>query len=489
LLIDARSLESGTVREADVCIVGAGAAGITLARELAGGKLRVALLESGGIEDDPETQELYRGRVHGRAYFTLDAARTRRFGGSTWCWHGLCRPLEPADFEVREWVPDSGWPFGAVELRPFYERAQDVIGLDAFDYGPERWSGEGLAPISLGSDFESRVFQVSPLRFGIAYRDDVIQAPNIDTYLFANLTGFSVDTGANRVEAARVATLTGRRFSVRARLFVLATGGIENARLLLASNDVQAAGLGNGRDLVGRYFMEHPHLVAGALLRSSEQVSIDFYRAREAGQIQVAGLLVPSAALQRREKLLAFGSFLSPSAELPPFESALSRLVTGMDRPGEEPASRAFFFMNECEQAPNAASRVRLDEDRDALGVPRVKLEWRLSNLDRESLRRGHELLAHALGRAGLGRFQVMLDAEDLSWPAGMTGGRHHMGTTRMHASPQHGVVDPDARVHGVANLYVAGSSVFPTSGASNPTLTIVALSLRLAERIREVLA
>jgi choline dehydrogenase-like flavoprotein len=276
---------------------------------------------------------------------------------------------------------------------------------------------------------------------------------------------------------------------VRAQLFVLATGGIENARLLLASNDVQAAGLGNGRDLVGRYFMEHPHLVAGALLRSSEQVSIDFYRAREAGQIQVAGLLVPSAALQRREKLLAFGSFLSPSAELPPFESALSRLVTGMDRPGEEPASRAFFFMNECEQAPNAASRVRLDEDRDALGVPRVKLEWRLSNLDRESLRRGHELLAHALGRAGLGRFQVMLDAEDLSWPAGMTGGRHHMGTTRMHASPQHGVVDPDARVHGVANLYVAGSSVFPTSGASNPTLTIVALSLRLAERIREVLA
>lgn len=487
MLIDARSLESGTVREADVCVVGAGAAGITLARELAGGPLRVALLESGGLETDAESQQLYRGRVHGRPYFTLDSARTRRFGGSTWCWHGLCRPLEPSDFEVREWVPESGWPFGLDELRPFYRRAQEVIGLDEFDYQPERWSGEGLEPFSFDGSFESRVFQVSPRRFGVSFRDEVIGAPNVDTYLFANLTSFAASADAGRIRAARVATLSGRRFEVRARVFVLATGGIENARLLLASNDVQAKGLGNGRDLVGRYFMEHPHLVAGGLLRSSQQVSLDFYRARDAGRIQVAGLLIPSAALQRRERLLAFGSFLSPSADLPEFESALASLVAEMDRSGELPARQAVFFMNECEQAPNPASRVRLDDEADALGVPRARLEWRLSNLDRESLRRGHELLAAELGRTGLGRLQVMLDESDLAWPADMVGGRHHMGTTRMHETPERGVVDPHARVHGVDNLYVAGSSVFPTSGASNPTLTIVALALRLAERIREV--
>ena len=168
MLIDARSLESGSVREADVCVVGAGAAGITVARELAGGPLRVALLESGGFEEDGASQELYRGRVHGRSYFTLDATRTRRFGGSTWCWHGLCRPLEAADFAARDWVPESGWPFGLDELRPFYRRAQEVIGLDAYDYGAERWAGEGLVPFDLGDAFESRVLQVSPRRFGVA---------------------------------------------------------------------------------------------------------------------------------------------------------------------------------------------------------------------------------------------------------------------------------------------------------------------------------
>lgn len=488
MLIDARSIESGSVREADVCIVGAGAAGITLARELADGPLRVALLESGGLEADAETQELARGRVYGRPYFTLDAARTRRFGGSTWCWHGLCRPLEASDFAQRDWVPESGWPFGIEELLPYYERAQQVIGLEAFDYGHERWSDDDRVPFDLGDEFESRVFQVSPRRFGVAYRDEVTRATNVDTYLFANLTSFAARRKGGRVDAARVATLTGRRFELRARLFVLAAGGIENARLLLVSNDVQAQGLGNGHDLVGRYFMEHPHVVAGGLLRASQQLPVDFYRARDSDRIQVAGLLMPSPALQQREGLLSFGAFLAPSADLPEFEGALASVVAGMDRPGEPPTRQAFFFMNACEQAPNPASRVRLDDQVDALGVPRVRLEWRLSSLDRESLRRGHELLARALGRAGIGRFQVMLEADESAWPPGMAGGRHHMGTTRMHERPERGVVDPDSRVHGLENLYVAGSSVFPTSGSSNPTLTIVALGLRLAARIREVL-
>lgn len=487
MLIDSRAIESGSVREADLCIVGAGAAGITLARELAGGPLKVVLLESGGFDDDPDSQALYRGRVYGRSYFTLDSARTRRFGGSTWCWHGLCRPFEASDFEERPWVPESGWPFGLDELRPFYERAQEVIGLDAFDYGPERWSGAGLVPFALGDDFESRVLQVSPRRFGATYREELVKASNVDVCLFANLTGFAVDENARRVEAARVATLGGRRFEVRARRYVLATGGIENARLLLVSNDVQSGGLGNGNDLVGRYFMDHPHLLAGGLLRASQEVPLDFYRVREVGRIQVAGVLLPSPALQRREQLLSFDAYLSASADFPEFEDALAGLVAEMDRKSEPPARQAVFFMNECEQAPNRASRVVLDDERDALGVPRVRLEWRLSALDHTSLSRGHRLLARELGRRGLGRFQMMLDEEVPGWPAEMVGGRHHMGTTRMHADPRRGVVDADCRVHGVENLWVAGSSVFPTSGSANPTLTVVALALRLADGLGEV--
>jgi len=159
----------------------------------------------------------------------------------------------------------------------------------------------------------------------------------------------------------------------------------------------------------------------------------------------------------------------------------------GVVTSGEQP--QALFFMNELEQAPNPASRVKLAPEKDALGMPRAQLEWRLSGIDKQSARRTQELLARALGGAGLGRLQILLNEDDHSWPAELGGGRHHMGTTRMHEDPKQGVVDADSRVHGLDNLYLAGSSVFPTAGAANPTLTLVALALRLADHLVERLA
>jgi choline dehydrogenase-like flavoprotein len=237
---------------------------------------------------------------------------------------------------------------------------------------------------------------------------------------------------------------------------------------------------------VGRFFMEHPHVLAGALLPSSAALSLDFYRARPAGRAQVAGYLTGSDTLRREERILAFSAFLAQDdVPLPDFERALAPLVREIDGREAEPARRAVFFMNELEQAPNPSSRVRLSDERDALGVPRVQLEWRLSGIDKLSIRRSHLILGRELGRAGLGRFQIMLSDDDHHWPPELGGGRHHMGTTRMHRDPRQGVVDPDGRVHGLANLYVAGSSVFPTSGAANPTLTVVALALRLADHLK----
>ncbi len=476
--------------ETDVCVIGAGAAGLTLARELAGAPFRVALLESGGFDPDPPTQALYRGRVHGRRYFTLDACRSRQFGGSTNCWQGLCRPLDPIDFEARDWVPHSGWPFQAAALAPFYVRAQQVLRLEDFAYDAGRWATPEHAPLPFASGaIESRVFQVAPTRMGELYRDEITGARNVDTWLFANAVEIETDAEARSVRSVRVATLDGNSFPVRARLFVLATGGIENARLLLASNRVQQAGLGNGNDLVGRFFMEHPHVVAGAFLRSGSAVSLSFYRAREAGRVKLAGYLAGSDALQREERLLAFSAFLAQEAALPDFERALGRVVYEGDVAGGEPVSRAVFFMNEIEQAPNPNSRVRLGEERDALGMPRVRLEWRLSSIDKQSIRRSHLILGRELGRAGLGRLQLMLSEDEYEWPPELGGGRHHMGTTRMHEDPKQGVVDAEGRVHGLANLFVAGSSVFPTGGAANPTLTLVALALRLADRLKEEMA
>lgn len=490
MLFDARSIPRDITLETEVCIVGAGAAGISLALALAGAAFRVCLLESGGFEPDEETQKLARGRVYGRSYFRLDEARSRGFGGSTRCWDGICRPLDPLDFEARDWVPHSGWPLDAAQLRPYYERAQELCGLEDFDYSAARWARPDMPALALGaSGLETRVFQIAPRRFGEAYRQAVTRAPNLDTYLFANAVDLEADRDGGSVRRLRVACLGGNGFSVRARHFVLATGGIENARLLLASRGVREQGLGNQHDLVGRFFMEHPHLLAGVLLPSGTELPLGLYWPRPQGRVRVVGYWTASAAVQRRERMLSFSTFLSQELDLPHFEQDLGRAVHEMDRPGGAAPGRALLLANASEQAPNPASRVRLSDERDALGLPRVQLEWRLSPLDQRSLRRGHELLGQAVGRAALGRFQLTLSEDDLRWPPELQGGRHHMGTTRMHTDPRQGVVDADCRVHGLANLYVAGSSVFPTSGSASPTLSLVALALRLADRLREELS
>jgi choline dehydrogenase-like flavoprotein len=336
---------------------------------------------------------------------------------------------------------------------------------------------------------ETRNLQVAPVRFGEVHRAAIASAANVDAFLHANALELVASASGASVESLRVATLSGGRFEVRARVFVLAAGGIENARLLLASNRVHARGIGNARDLVGRFFMDHPHLASAVFLPVRSDLELELYHPHRRGRVSNTAVLVPSEAVQRRERLL--GSWLGVASEgtLPGFERSLARMVHALERAPGEPASRAIFLLAVGEQAPNPQSRVRLTDERDALGLPRVQLEWRLSAIDKRSLLRAHRLVARELARAGLGRLQILLEEDEAAWPEDLAGGRHHMGTTRMHPDPAEGVVDASCRVHGVANLYVAGSSVFPTSGAASPTLTLVALAIRLADRIQEAFA
>jgi choline dehydrogenase-like flavoprotein len=488
LLADARRLPAGRDLEADVCIVGAGAAGIALALELAGSPLRVVLLESGGFERDEATQELGRGRIYGRSHPPLDEVRARWFGGTTNAWHGRLRPLDPIDFEAREWIPHSGWPIGARDLEPFVARAARTCGVEA----PVPAAPGPAAPPPLPLDpqaFVSRELWIEPVSFGERHRAAVTGAGNVDTLLHANAVELVANEAGSALVGVRVATLAGGGFAVRARAVVVAAGGIETPRLLLASNRVQTAGLGNGADLVGRYFMEHPQLAAGALLPASASLPLGLYRPRPNAGAESVALLTPAAALLRRERIQSFAALLAGEAALPELERALATSVRALEAAPGAPSPRALFLLNSCEQAPNPASRVRLGEERDALGLPRVQLEWRLSPSDLHSLRRGHELLARELGRAGAGRLQLMLGPGDMDWPADLGGGGHHMGTTRMHEDPRQGVVDASCRVHGVANLWVAGSAVFATSGSADPTLAIVALAIRLADHLKQELA
>ncbi len=490
MLHDAREVPSGTVIEREVCVIGAGAAGIALGLELAGAPFRVAILESGGFDPEPETQDLYRGRIYGRAYHPLHEARTRQFGGSTNCWVGMCRPLEAIDFAAREWVPHSGWPFGLETLRPFYERAQRICLLEDFVYDGSSWATAARPVLPLhGELFETRNFQVAPNRFGKVHRSAITSAANLDTFLHANAVELVTNEAGTKIESVRVATLAGGALELRARLYVLATGGIENARILLASNRRHPSGVGNAHDLVGRFFMEHPHLTAAAFLPARSELPLELYHPHERGRVFNWAVMMPTESVQRREQTLDFWAVLASEGALPGFERSLAQSVHRLDGADGEASSRAVFLLAAGEQVPNPQSRVRLVEERDALGMPRVQLDWRLSAQDKRSMLRSHQLLARALGAAGLGRLQVLIPEDDAEWPDDLTGGRHHMGTTRMHEDPRQGVVDASCRVHGVSNLFVAGSSVFPTSGAANPTLTIVALAVRLADALKRVLA
>ena len=294
MFIDANTLDSGAVIQADICIIGAGAAGISLAREFIGSSLRVCILESGGFEYDDDTQTLFEGENIGFPYYDLKSLRLRFFGGTTNHWAGACRPLDAIDFEKRDWVPHSGWPFSKTELDPYYEKAHVLCELGPYDYDPGTWESDESPRLPINDErVNTAMFQISPpTRFGSVYRAELKNAQNITTYLNANVIDIETSQQGDRVQ--RVAVTTHDQsvsFTVNAKQIVLATGAIENARVLLACNKQVAAGLGNQHDLVGRYFMEHLSLPGAIYLPSSDTTSMGLYKSRSVMMCVPKGIL------------------------------------------------------------------------------------------------------------------------------------------------------------------------------------------------------
>jgi choline dehydrogenase-like flavoprotein len=522
---DARSIPRDATLETDVCVVGAGAAGITLARELIGSPLRVTVLESGGLHYEPETQALYEGPSIGLPYPDLSVPRLRFFGGTTNHWGGICRPFEEADFAAREATPFTGWPIAKSDVDPFYERAASVVRLPTRDWSLDRWApGDEPAPLRLRSEhIVSRVAQeVEPeLRsFGEGYQEELRLAPNVTVLLHANATGVTTDESGRTAESADVATLEGNRFSVVARNFVLAPGAVENARVLLTSNAQQPRGLGNQHGLVGRFFLEHPRFLGGVIVPSTPHPNLGFYESHRVDGLRMQGYLASSKEFQFAEGLLdlqmrlelGYGDAPEDASD---FARRLMTLAGDLDswqeiaipgapipipyldviRDALRSPEDAYIYLRgriesigvttRIEQAPNPDSRVVLVRERDELGIQRVALDWRLSDVDRRNVRRTLELLGAEIGAAGVGRLQILHGEDDTGWPEDLDGGQHHMGTTRMSDDPKEGVVDSDCCVHGMSNLFVAGSSVFPTPGGATPTLLLVALALRLADHLK----
>lgn len=513
MIEDAAGVAPGTRVHCDVCIVGAGAAGITLASALDGAGLGVLVLESGGRSLEPETQALHRGELRGAPQFPLDRSRLRLLGGTTNHWQGMCRPLDPEDFALRPWVPDSGWPIARADLDPYYARAHEVCDLGPFDYRPAAWEGFGEAGPRLEAepDFVPKLVQHSPpTKFARKYDGLLARASGPRVLLHANaheIVSGAGPRGERRVERVVVRTLGGGGLEVRPRALVLAAGAIENARILLASAESDPALLGSGADRVGRFFMDHPGAVPfGVLVYRDASYRWLAERRRVHDVMLVAGLGLTAAA-QRRERVLANAAyFLTPASleEVRDFEwSNIVQVVSGTLGESDlemvrfletlstsEPGALASIAWIRSEQAPSPDSRVRLGDALDALGQRRVVVDWRLGELEQRTFERTADLLARALTRSGVGRVKLLpwLQGGGDEWWRRVTPGWHHLGTTRMASEPARGVVDRDCRVFGVDNLYLAGSSVFPTSSYVNPTLTLVALALRLAEHLRGAL-
>lgn len=525
--IDARGLENNTLIEGDLCIIGAGAAGISIARELLGTPYKVILLESGGFEYDEQTQSLYDGKNIGLPYFSLKEARLRFFGGTTNHWGGMCAPLDPIDFEKRDWIPYSGWPISLEDLNPYYARAQKVCELGPYRYDMEFWGQQepNLSPLPFDtSKISYKIFQYSPpTRFAKVYGETLLKANNIVLWTYANVTAIETSTNAAMVTGVRIKCLNGKEHQVQARYYVLACGGIENARLLLISNQTETQGLGNRHDLVGRFFMEHVHIASARLLVPSSLLWEQYVLHPES---EPKVHLTLNEQVQRERKLLncTFDLCATDCREVALFNESQqlneanerfkeeirlylealhmcdnNALLVGkpeclksLDNRTEIATSELILF-SMLEQAPNPTSRVMLDREKDILGLCKIKLDWRLTDLLRQTTEEANQLMAYELGRSGLGRLQLLkwLIQEDRSWPQFpqiLRGGWHHMGTTRMSTNPKTGVVNPNCQVYGVSNLYVAGSSVYPTAGTANPTLTLVALAIRLADHLKTLL-
>ena len=544
---DANQVEPNSVLDCDLCIVGAGAAGIAIALQYLRADKRVLLLESGGLLPEAATQALYEAGIADPALHSPgDKYRERRFGGSTTIWGGRCMPFDPLDFERRPWLTDLAWPIGYSDLLRFYPAANALCEAGDFIYDAQVAVPGGMRPMIAGfkpSHFSPDAIErfSCPTDFAARYGHRLAASRNVRVLLHANVTDLLSDGDGSRIDRLRVRTLDGVSFSVTAAQTILATGGLEVPRLLLASHATHATGIGNAYDQVGRTYMCHIagtlgdlHLdVPGQAIQHGYEVADDgvYCRRRLAmkpavqRELAVANSVVrlhfpsitdpahgcaPLSALYLAKPFISYeygkrlaedqppslGRWLRHAANIAtdPLGIAAFTLHWLRDRtlaarkfPSVivRPRNNRFSLDYHAEQVPNPASRVTLSADTDALGLRKLCIDWRHSDLDVRTAQETLRVLRDDFAAWGHGTLDFEPDQlRDGILRYGAYGG-HHIGTARMGASPVTSVVDADCRVHGIKNLYIASSAVFPTSSQANPTLTIVAMALRLADHLQ----
>jgi choline dehydrogenase-like flavoprotein len=507
----------------DICIVGSGAAGITLAVELDRSGLDVLILAGGSRQYDDASQALYKSDVVGLNHNGIHNGRARIHGGTTTLWGGQALPLNAIDFEQRDWVPHSGWPFNLARLEPYYRRAERIMNLPAMTYDAAAWPPTMVGPPAFDSKLITpRISQFAKVpNFAVRYRRELAESLNVHVLLNLHATALETNPEGTRLDRIRCRSLQGRQATIEPRYAVVCCGAIETARLLLASNKVNPQGFGNSHDLVGRYFQDHLQTLGPTLEpRDRRRIHALFdsftYRRR-----CYAPRFCSSEWLQREHRILniSFGVCHRTPADSAAESAKLlvralrrrelrSKVPWALKNVLRRPHEAAFAAIQhtlygkpvvshrgpmsigiQAEQQPNPLSRVYLSTERDRLDMCRAVLDWRVTELDRHSMRTIIKIATDEIHRLDLGRIDPSTFelSDDLSrmdekiWDCA-----HHIGTARMHDDSRRGVVDRDCRLHDVKNVFIGSSAVFPTGGSSNPTLTIIALCVRIADLLKK---
>ncbi len=546
----AHELVCDTLVQANICIVGGGPAGITLALQLAKTGKSVLLLESGRETESDSAQALNAGEVVNQALHSPpDRYRQRILGGGTSIWGGRCVPFDPIDFDARPWVAHSGWPISYGDIEAYYPQANVLCEAGDYEYDARLAVPGGMRPMLRG--FTPSHFNLNgierfscPTNFGQRYHEALRAAVNVRVLLGATVTRLVTSADGSRISGLQVRTDRHTGFSVAADQVVLAAGGMETPRLLLTSDDVHVAGIGNANDLVGRFYMCHIAGTIGSLQVHGPATNVwhgydmandgTYCRRRIALQRDVQAALGlgnvvfrlhhpriadprhrtgPLSAIFLAQNFISYEYAKRLLSDVPPgpitwlrhglnavtdpfstvrFLSHWLRKRTLADRKFPSviirPRTNLFSLDFHAEQAPNRNSRIGLATERDRFGNRRVRVDWRYSGLDVETVARSFDLLRQDLAEQSIGALALATDEQDIEAVVRRDGayGGHHIGTTRMGVGPQTSVVDTNCKVFGVNNLYIAGSGTFPTSSQANPTLTIVAMALRLADHLAD---
>ena len=522
-MIDGNKLDKDSEEQADVCIVGGGVAGIVLANELKSVVGKVVLLEAGGVSYSQESQDLYQGETTG-IFPNPNYSRLRFLGGSSNHWQNNTSPFDPIDFEQRDWIPDSGWPIQYKDVEPYYKRAAQYVGTGVDGYQTDHWQKQlqHRDLFSESTNIRSQIAKMAipPVRFFHRYGQELQATDNLLIYTNMNMVDLEYQRSQQRVTAVTASSYQGIKLKVKAKIFVMCLGGLENARLLLHFNDKYDNQLGNQGGSVGRYLMEHPTIRA-IHIYPEKNSRFDFYqnyvettRYIKAFLSLTENALTTHGSTNLRIPLLTASEFelaggvssthmlmdSFDSGQLPDNVSThLLNILSDIDMVAEGIARKhfdaklfdsadqfgGFLPAMMIEQTPDRENRIQLSGQQDVFGLKKMSINYRITESDKHRAWVSLKVLAKEFGALGLGRVKLNQEFSERIWGSQLGFSSHHMGTTRMSSGPEQGVVDASSKVFGTNNFYVAGSSVFTTGSHVPPTLTICALSIRLAEHIK----